>query len=329
MRLKPQDDSLKLASQRASQGASSSEELSTHAPSALSQQTQAGYVSLVGTPIGNLSDMSPRAVSVLKHADVLLCEDTRVTSKLLNHFDIHTKLIRADENVLPEKIPAILTRLAAGEHIALVSDAGMPGVSDPGQVLADAALNANYRVEVIPGPSAVLSALAASGFAMSNFYFEGFLPRKTSALRKRLHVLARIPATLVIYESPHRVLQTLQELAGEFAHTRCALVRELTKIHEDCMRDTIEELIVRVQAAEQVRPLRGECVLVVECTPDRARECLDNLERMDTHVARTLEDAIAEGLQHHISPSALAKQLAHEFDISKSSVYNKIIAISM
>ena len=137
-----------------------------------------GLLSMVGTPIGNLGDASPRVIDALQTAQVVLCEDTRVTAKLLNHFDLRVPLLRCDENVIAQRVEGVLNRLLAGEHVAFVSDAGMPGVSDPGQRLVDAALDAGLRVEVIPGPSAVICALVASGLPMDHFFFEGFLPRK-------------------------------------------------------------------------------------------------------------------------------------------------------
>jgi 16S rRNA (cytidine1402-2'-O)-methyltransferase len=145
-----------------------------------------GVLSVVGTPIGNLSDASARMVETLRSADVILCEDTRVTGKLLSHFGIRVPLVRADENVLAEKIAPTLERIESGQRVAFASDAGMPGVSDPGQRLVDAALERGLRVEVIPGPSAVTCALVASGLPMDHFFFEGFLPRKASAMAARL-----------------------------------------------------------------------------------------------------------------------------------------------
>ena len=147
---------------------------------------QCGLLSMVGTPIGNLDDASSRTVSTLKNSDVVLCEDTRVTSKLLSAFDINPRLERCDEHVIEDKIASVVDRLAQGEHISYVSDAGMPGVSDPGQKLVDAVLDEGFNVEVIPGPSAVTCALVASGFEMNQFFFEGFLPRKPKDKIKRL-----------------------------------------------------------------------------------------------------------------------------------------------
>ena len=161
-----------------------------------------GMLSMVGTPIGNLQDASPRVISTLDAADVVLCEDTRVTGKLMAAFGLHTHLERCDENVIEQRVPTVLDRLRAGERVAFVSDAGMPGVSDPGQRLVDAALDEGLAVEVIPGPSAVTCALVASGLASEHFFFEGFLPRRKSAQVTRLRELALVPGTIVCYESP-------------------------------------------------------------------------------------------------------------------------------
>ena len=191
----------------------------------------AGMLSMVGTPIGNLQDASPRVVSTLDAADVVLCEDTRVTGKLMAAFGLHTRLERCDENVIEQRVPTVLDRLRAGERVAFVSDAGMPGVSDPGQRLVDAALDEGLAVEVIPGPSAVTCALVASGLASEHFFFEGFLPRRKSAQVTRLRELALVPGTIVCYESPRRVAETLANVAEVFPARRVALVRELTEMH--------------------------------------------------------------------------------------------------
>ena len=196
----------------------------------------AGVLSVVGTPIGNLEDASPRVRRVLGEADAVLCEDTRVTGRLMSAFGLSACLERCDENVMGEKIAGVLERVAAGERVAFVSDAGMPGVSDPGQRLVDAALDAGLPVEVIPGPSAVTCALVASGLASEHFFFEGFLPRRRGAQLARLAELAPIPGTLVIYESPRRVAETLANVAEVFPERRTALVRELTKLHEEVVR---------------------------------------------------------------------------------------------
>ena len=280
----------------------------------------AGLLSIVGTPIGNLQDASPRVLATLEGAGVVLCEDTRVTGKLLSAFDIHTRLERCDENIIASRVPAVLERLAAGERVAFVSDAGMPGVSDPGQKLVDAALDAGEKVEVIPGPSAVTCALVASGLASEHFFFEGFLPRKKSAQVARLEELALVPGTIVCYESPRRVAATLANVAEVFPTRRVALVRELTKLHEECVRGLAPELAAAIAEREEVR---GECVVVI-AAPDAAE--LEDRRRAVSGGPATVEEAIAAGLAAGEPKSALAKRLAKEFNLSKSGVYDLILA---
>ena len=205
----------------------------------------AGKLSIVGTPIGNLSDASPRVKETLAAADVILCEDTRVTSKLLSAFDIHVPLQRCDQNIIESQIEPMLERLRAGHRVAFVSDAGMPGISDPGQHLIDAALSEGLATEVIPGPSAVTCALVASGLASDHFFFEGFLPRKHGQIVQRLQQLASIPGTIVLYESPFRVLATVEAIAEVFPTRQVALVRELTKLHEEVVRDVAPCLVLQ------------------------------------------------------------------------------------
>ena len=279
-----------------------------------------GMLSLVGTPIGNLSDASPRVLETLRAADVLLCEDTRVTSKLLARFGIRVPLERCDENVIASRVEGVLARVAAGRRVAFVSDAGMPGVSDPGQRLVDAALDKGLPIEVIPGPSAVTCALVASGLAMDHFFFEGFLPRKAGERARRLTELAPVPGALVFYESPHRVVTTLDAIAEAYPARRVALVRELTKLHEECVRGVSGELAARVRERGE---LRGECVIVVE-GPGAAE--LDALRAAAAGGPATVEEAIDEGLAAGEPKSALAKRLAKQFGLPKSDVYDKILS---
>lgn len=282
--------------------------------------SDAGLLSVVGTPIGNLEDASPRVKRVLAEADAVLCEDTRVTGRLLSAFGIQARLERCDENVMAEKIAGVLDRLERGEHVAFVSDAGMPGVSDPGQRLVDAALDAGLRVEAVPGPSAVTCALVASGLASEHFFFEGFLPRRQGARLARLTELAAIPGTLVIYESPHRVAATLADIAEVMAGRRVALVRELTKLHEEVVRGAAADLAAEVAARDEVR---GECVVVV------AAPGADELARRRADAAgpeRTLEEEIAAGLAAGEPKSALAKRLARSFSLPRAEVYDAVVA---
>ena len=280
----------------------------------------AGLLSVVGTPIGNLEDASPRVVRTLGEADLVLCEDTRVTGRLLSALGVRARLERCDENVMASRIEGVLARLAAGERVAFVSDAGMPGVSDPGQRLVDAALDAGERVEVVPGPSAVTCALVASGLASDHFFFEGFLPRRPGAQRVRLEELAAVPGAIVVYESPRRVAETLANVAEVMGGRRVALVRELTKLHEEVVRGEAAELAAEVAARGEVR---GECVVVI------AAPGPDELERRRAAAAgpaRPLEEEISAGLAAGEPKSALAKRLARAFGLPRAEVYDAVVA---
>ena len=280
----------------------------------------AGLLSVVGTPIGNLEDASPRVIRTLGEADLVLCEDTRVTGRLLSALGVRTRLERCDENVMGEKIERVLARLAAGERVAFVSDAGMPGVSDPGQRLVDAALDAGERVEVVPGPSAVTCALVASGLASEHFFFEGFLPRRGGAQRARLEELAAVPGTLVVYESPRRVAETLANVAEVMGGRRVALVRELTKLHEEVVRGEAAELAELIAARDEVR---GECVIVI--AEPSAKELAER-RRAASGPGRTLDEEIAAGLAAGEPKSALAKRLAKAFGLPRAEVYDAVVA---
>ena len=286
----------------------------------MAQSPAAGVLSVVGTPIGNLEDASPRVIRTLGEADLVLCEDTRVTGKLMSAFGLHVRLERCDENVMDEKVAGVLERLAAGERVAFVSDAGMPGVSDPGQRLVDAALDAGLRVEVVPGPSAVTCALVASGLASEHFFFEGFLPRRRGPQVARLEELATVPGTLVVYESPRRAADTLARIAEVMPGRRVALVRELTKLHEEVVRGEAAELAARVAARGE---LRGECVIVIGAP---GSEELSERRAAASGPERTLEEEIAAGLAAGEPKSALAKRLAKSFSLSRAEVYDKVVA---
>jgi len=282
-----------------------------------------GILSVVGTPIGNLSDASPRVLDVLARADVILCEDTRVTGKLLSAFGIHVSMQRCDENVMAERIAPTLTRIAAGERVAFVSDAGMPGVSDPGQRLVDAALDAGLPVEVVPGPSAVTCAVAASGIACEHFFFEGFLPRRRAAQLERLRELTGIPGALVVYESPRRVSATLAVVAEVMPARRVALVRELTKVHEEVVRDVAPALAQTVAGRDEIR---GECVLVIAPPTDAER---DARRQATSDVAGlTLDEAIRRGLAQGEPKTALARHLARSFSLGRAEVYDRVVELA-
>jgi len=221
-----------------------------------------GALVLIGTPIGNLGDLSPRAVEELARADVVACEDSRRTGRLLQHAGVRARaLLVVNDHNEAQRVGDVLTRLARGERVAVVTDAGMPGISDPGERLVRAAARDGHTIEVVPGPSAAIAALVASGLPTARFVFEGFLSRKAGARRQRLTELVDDERTLVFYEAPHRLAATLTDLCAVLgAWRRVAVARELTKLHEEIWRGHLNE--AAAWAAET--PPRGEIALVVQ-----------------------------------------------------------------
>ena len=282
-----------------------------------------GCLYMVGTPIGNLSDMSPRVAEAFRVADAICCEDTRVTSKLLAHLGISKTLIRCDENVIVQRAPELVDRLLAGETLAFASDAGMPSVSDPGQVLVDAARDAGVEVQVIPGPSACVTALVASGISCEHFFFEGFLPRKHGERVRRLSELACVPGALLFYESPHRAAASLQAIAQVFPKRRVALCRELTKLHEEVLRDKATALLETVLARGE---MRGEMVIVVAPpAPDEMAGIAVQVDAPDQQ--ELLAEDIACALEAEEPASAIAKRLSQKYSLRKREVYARVLAM--
>jgi 16S rRNA (cytidine1402-2'-O)-methyltransferase len=219
-----------------------------------------GVLYLCATPIGNLEDITLRVLRVLKEVDLIAAEDTRHTRKLLSHYDIHTPLTSYHEHNRHRKGEYLLERLLAGQNVALVSDAGTPGVSDPGEELVRAALEQGITVVPLPGPSAFLPALTVSGLPSGRFVFEGFLPKKNKERQMRLSLLAGETRTIVLYEAPHRLLKTLDQFLNVLGDRRACAARELTKRFEEIHRGTISQLRDYFSA----NPPRGEFVLVIE-----------------------------------------------------------------
>lgn len=282
-----------------------------------------GCLYMVGTPIGNLSDMSPRVAEAFRAADAICCEDTRVTSKLLAHLGISKTLIRCDENVIVQRAPELVDRLLAGETLAFASDAGMPSVSDPGQVLVDAARDAGVEVQVIPGPSACVTALVASGISCEHFFFEGFLPRKHGERVRRLSELACVPGALLFYESPHRAAASLQAIAQVFPKRRVALCRELTKLHEEVLRDKAPALLETVLARGE---MRGEMVIVVAPpAPDEMTGIAVQVDAPDQQ--ELLAKDIACALEADEPASVIAKRLSQKYSLRKREVYARVLAM--
>ena len=214
---------------------------------------------LIATPIGNLSDISSRALEILSKVEVVACEDTRNTSLLLSKFGLHKTLISYHEHNEQECSQKLLAMLKNGSSIAIVSDAGYPGISDPGSVIVSHCINQDIPVSIIPGANASLPALIASGLDNKHYYYHGFLPSKPSERKKELEQLSSIPVTLIFYESPHRILDTLNDMLNILGDRKVCLCRELTKLHEEFIRGTLNELITLDEST-----LRGEMVLVVE-----------------------------------------------------------------
>jgi 16S rRNA (cytidine1402-2'-O)-methyltransferase len=277
---------------------------------------------LVATPIGNLGDITLRALDVLRGADRIACEDTRHTQKLLNHFQIATPTVSCHEHNEHRRAEELVSALKGGARIALVSDAGMPGISDPGGWLTAAAIAARVPVIPIPGASAAVSALVASGLPATEFHFLGFLPEKAGARRTRLEALARDPLeeprTLIFYEAPHRIEETLADLEAVWGPgLRVVLARELTKLHEEFLRGTVAE--VRHELAGRER-IRGEITLLIEAPARSAHAPEGQAGRRETLSARIgrLQS------ESSIDEKEALKRLARELGRSKSELYREL-----
>lgn len=273
-----------------------------------------GLLSLVATPIGNMEDLSPRAGATLAAADVICCEDTRRTGRLLQLAGIDRRpLLVVNDHTEAVKRAEVVRRLDAGERVVVVTDAGMPGISDPGERLVAAAVAAGHRVEVVPGPSAGITALVGSGLPTGRHVFEGFLPRKGSARSERLRALAAEDRTVVLYEAPHRMARTLADLASALGeHRRVAVARELTKLYEEFWRGSLGEA---VDWAATVSP-RGEIAIVLEGAPRPAGATDDQLR-----------SALGELLGGGMSKREAASALAHRYDVPKRRVYDLAVAL--
>ena len=268
----------------------------------------AGRLYVVGTPIGNLGDLSPRAAQTLAAVDFIAAEDTRVTRGLLNHLDIHKPLVSYYEHNARQKGPQIVERLLAGESAAIVTDAGMPCISDPGEQLVALCAQAGVETVVIPGPSAVVAALALSGLPTGRFAFEGFLPANKGERRRHLEAVAADDRTLIFYEAPHKAAATLADMAQILGDRPLAVARELTKLHEEIWRTTLGEAAARYAQ----EPPRGELVLVVGGAEKPAREEVP------------LEDALAQvaALQAQGVPlKEAARQVAAATGLRKNQLY--------
>ena len=273
-----------------------------------------GTLYIVPTPIGNLSDITQRALQILTDVDLIAAEDTRHTQKLLQHYGITTKTTSYHEHNERQRSEELIERLNQGKDIAIVSDAGTPGINDPGFRLVRLAIEKGIQVVSLPGPSAFVAALVASGLPTDEFFFGGFLPARSGARRSRLARLSNIPGTLIFYEAPHRLAGALKD-ASEILGSRNAVVaRELTKIHEEIRRATLPDLAEHYSNNEP----KGEIVLLIE----KAQEGTSVWEANESDVGTLVARFEAEGLEHR----AALKKAARELGLTRSEAYRRLVA---
>jgi 16S rRNA (cytidine1402-2'-O)-methyltransferase len=276
----------------------------------MAEHTKPGTLYVVATPIGNLEDITYRAVRVLKEADLIACEDTRHTAKLLHHYGIDKPTVSYHEHNEAARADELVAKLAAGLNVAQVSDAGMPGISDPGYRVIKLAIERGLQVVPIPGASALVAALAASGLPTDSFQFLGFLPAKSGQRRTMLEALRGAEQTTVIYEAPHRIAETMEDIVELLGPERpVALARELTKVHEEFIRGSAEEVLRRVQEHE----LKGEMTVVIGKGVEKQTAAKDIVQRLD-EIMRELK----------LDENSALKVLAKEQGISKSEAYREL-----
>lgn len=271
-----------------------------------------GKLYVVGTPIGNLGDMSARAIETLENCDFIAAEDTRVTLKLLNHFEIKKPMISYFEHNRREKGEVILDRILSGETCALVTDAGMPAVSDPGEDLVKLCHENGVTVNAVPGPSAFVAAAALSGMRVGRFTFEGFLSVNKPGRREHLQSIRHEKRTMIFYEAPHKLSATLCDLYEYLGDRKIAIVREITKIHEQVIRTTLRQASERFKEEQ----LKGEIVLVIEGESEDAEE-----EYTLSQAVEIAQMYIKDGM----SPSLAAKQAAKQTGVKKGDIYKSLL----
>lgn len=278
------------------------------------EHNKLGKLYLVPTPIGNLDDMTFRSIDVLKMVDLIAAEDTRHTQKLLNHFDIDTKMISFHEHNTQERIPELLNQLTEGQSLAQVSDAGTPSISDPGTELVKAAVEQGFVVIPLPGANAAVPALIASGIVPQPFYFHGFLPRRKNDLKAMLEELNQKTETMIFYESPHRLKKTLEQMQSIFGEERkIVLARELTKKYEEFIRGNLKELLFWVKDNQ----IRGEFVIIVEGNPNP-----EMVEKDDTWLAWSEKEHVEKIMaEKNLRSKDAIKEVAVIRDVPKRQIY--------
>ena len=273
-----------------------------------------GVLYVLATPLGNLDDLSMRAGKILAAVDLVLCEDTRRSLKLLNHLGLRKRLSSFNEHNQAEKIPGLLARLGSGENLALLSDAGTPALSDPGHMLVKACHEKGIKVVPIPGPSALTAALSVSGIKAERFLFLGFLPAKSSERKKILETYKSFPESLVVFEAPHRLAQAAQDLLAIFGDREVCICRELTKVFEQVSLTTLGKLSDEMKNAD----VRGEITLVIAGAGNLEASAISDSE---------LEELVRAGLGRGISLKAVARELSQETGLSRNLVYRKALEI--
>jgi 16S rRNA (cytidine1402-2'-O)-methyltransferase len=271
-----------------------------------------GTLYLVATPIGNLADITHRALQVLKDVDLIACEDTRHTHKLLQHYGITTKTISYHEHNEQQRAAQLIDSLKQGSDIAVVSDAGTPSISDPGFRLVRAAIESEIPVVPVPGPSALISALIAAGLPTDEFFFAGFLPARSNARRARLGELQSVPGTLIFYEAPHRLAAALQDAYEILGEREAVVARELTKVHEEIRRGRLSELTQHYESEEP----RGEIVVLID------RNVIGGTTKQPASVATLVHQFEQDGLDHR----AALKKAARELGLSRAEAYRKLLS---
>lgn len=278
-----------------------------------------GVLYIVGTPIGNLSDITIRALDTLKSVDIILAEDTRQTLKLLNHFEIEKKLISYHRHNEDDKINQVVSLLDDGKNLALVSDAGMPIISDPGQNLIKYLIKNGYEVAVIPGVTALITGIVKSGFDSTRFTFEGFLSVNKKQRNERLKSLENETRTMIFYEAPHKILATLKDILNILGNRNICIARELTKIHEEYIHTTVKEAIEKI---EQDR-IRGEIVLLIEgiCEDVLKEQRQDEIKNIDS------KELVLKYINDGIPKKEAIKMVAKQKGVNKNEVYQECIDI--
>lgn len=279
-------------------------------------QSGKGRLVICPTPLGNLGDMTKRAHEALSLADAILAEDTRVTGKLLSALGIKNSLERLDENMIAQKTQETIARIASGEVLAYCTDAGMPGVSDPGLRLVAAVREAGLEVEVLPGPSAAVTAYVASGTHNANYYFGGFFPRKDAERIRLLQQLGNLDAALVFYESPKRIVSALHLIAQQLPSRKVAVCRELTKLHEEVVCDRAPQLAEEFAKRSEEGVIRGEIVLVIDGPTDEERE--GAADQVQASAMERAQELLASGTYTN---KDIVEALRAEFGISRNKAY--------